>query len=239
MTKERILADIRRTAEANGGKPLGRQRFAAETGIREADWAGVYWARWGDAIREAGFEPNVLQGRFEDDAVLERLAALIRRYGKLPTETELRLERRADPMFPSAGVFERFGPKPAWAARVADFCGDRPDLADVLEIVKPLIVDDPVRDEEVEPKPRDLGFVYLLKSGRHYKVGRTNSVGRRTYDVALQLPDPVERVHEISTDDPAGIEAYWHRRFADRRKNGEWFELSAADVSAFKRRRFQ
>ncbi len=82
------------------------------------------------------------------------------------------------------------------------------------------------------------GYVYLVKSGRFFKLGKTNAAGRREYELGIQLPEKVKTVHVITTDDAAGIEAYWHKRFAGKPKKGEWFQLTQADVSAFKRRKF-
>ncbi len=99
MDKRHILDEIKRTAGANGGVPLGKQRFLTETGIRESDWSGRFWTRWGDAVREAGYEPNVKQAAFEDDSLFEKLALLVRELGHYPVVAELRMKARSDPQF--------------------------------------------------------------------------------------------------------------------------------------------
>jgi hypothetical protein len=241
IEKEQILSEIRRTAEENGGAPLGRNRFLTETGIREADWLGRYWARWSDAVSEAGFTPNSMVSRVDDGEALRYLALETRRLGHLPTYAELRLRRRSDSSFPGTGIYERLGPKGKLAIRLAAFCEEHVEFTDVRELIAPLL--ETANDSSSEMVAEDDGaakdgFVYLMKSGHHYKLGRTNSLGRRGYELAIQLPERAAEVHAIKTDDPAGIEAYWHKRFADKRTNGEWFDLSAADVRAFKRRKF-
>src|SRR5947208_873368 len=109
MDKSHILAEIKRTAAENGGAPLGREAFFNATGIRQTDWYGKHWARWGDALKEAGFQPNQLQGPISDDQLLARLAALVRELNHFPTSGEVRLKARSDPSFPSHGTFGRFG----------------------------------------------------------------------------------------------------------------------------------
>ena len=236
MDKAEILDAIRRCAAANGGVALGRARFEAETGIRESDWSGKHWARWGDALRDAGFEPNTLNQPHPEDHLLAKLAELTRDLGHFPTDPERRLRRRTDPSFPSANAYERFGRNADLAARMVAFC-DEHGLDDVRGICEPLVR----RADHVDEAPAEstavLGVVYLMKSGNHYKIGRSNAVGRRAYELAIQLPERLDLVHAIETDDPEGIEQYWHLRFADRRANGEWFRLSKADVAAFRRRK--
>jgi Meiotically Up-regulated Gene 113 (MUG113) protein len=69
-----------------------------------------------------------------------------------------------------------------------------------------------------------------MKVGREkrYKIGKADIVERRTRQIAVQLPEGLELVHPISSDDACGIDASWHRRFAENRRGGDWFELTAA-----------
>jgi hypothetical protein len=107
-SKDEILQAIRRTAGDNGGKPVGRVRLTRLTGITEYALT-QHWPNYSDAVREAGFEPNVLNDALDDGAVLDRFVALTRDLGHVPTSNELRHARATDPSFPSPGVFDRLG----------------------------------------------------------------------------------------------------------------------------------
>jgi hypothetical protein len=61
LDKTRILDEIRRLANDNGGKAPGTAAFERATGIRPSDWFPNLWLRWGDALIEAGFEGNQLR----------------------------------------------------------------------------------------------------------------------------------------------------------------------------------
>ena len=234
MDRQGIIDAIKRTAAANGGRPLGRLRLENETGIRSYDWM-KHWARFQDAQREAGFEPNLKTTAYDEEHLIKALVSLARELGHFPAQSDLRVKGHAHKSFPSLRTFDtRLGVKSQVLAKVAAYCAAKPEYADVLQ----WCATEPEKTPTGKADTSGDGYVYLIKSGRFHKIGRTNALGRREYELAIQLPEQAKTVHHIKTDDPEGIEAYWHRRFEVKRKNGEWFELSVADVSAFRRRKF-
>lgn len=237
MAREEILAEIRRTAEENGGVPLGRNRFENATGIREHElWK--YWPRFGDAVREAGFEPNALNVAYSDEYLMSKIIALVRELGKFPTRPEMAVKRNSDREFPNEGVFRRFGAKSEFAAAVLQYCDGRPEYADVAGICEAVAISRSSGSLRGVSEPVDVrfGFVYLIKGHPgEYKIGHTNLVDRRVSELGATFPVEQQPVHTIKTDDPAGVEAYWHKRFENKRMKGEWFRLKPDDVKAFKR----
>jgi hypothetical protein len=78
------------------------------------------------------------------------------------------------------------------------------------------------------------GYVYLLRSGLYYKIGKAVDLKKRLNQIKLHLPFEVELVHAIEAFHPYEVEKHWHRHFADKRTNGEWFVLTDAEVAQFK-----
>jgi len=241
MTRAHILSEIKRTAKGNDGQPLGRTKFKSETGIRESDWL-KYWARWSDALLEAGLSPNQFNSAYNRDKLLTTYARLAQRLGRLPSNNDLRLQANTDKTFPGHTTWtNRFGAKPELVKHVRAFCKSHNEYVDVVKLCEAYSTRPSTQaaivDADGVMEAFEIGVVYLVKSGRYYKIGRSNSAGRRTYELDLQLPERTKTIHVIRTDDPAGIERYWHSRFASQRKNGEWFELGASEVAAFRRRK--
>ncbi len=239
MTKAFILSEIKHTASENGGVALGRQRFATLTGIKESDWSGRFWARWGDAVREAGYEPQQRRSAYDRTKLLDHLRDLVVKLGHFPTYPEWRLEATQRPGFPWHNTFRTLGSRAEAARELLTHCRNDPNFTFIEEVCRPLIADDeePVAASE-ESNEDTFGFVYLIRAGKYYKIGKSNFAERRFAEISLQMPEKTQLVHRITTDDPTDIERYWHTRFADRRANGEWFALSSSDIKAFRRRKF-
>lgn len=237
MDREAILDAIRRAAETNDGIAPGQELFERLSGISSGQWRGKLWLRWSDALKEAGFQPNRLKEALPRERILACLAELTRKHGRFPTHAEVVMERERDKSFPHHTVFTRIGKQYERIEALREFASANPEFADIASLLQkavPSLESPSTADTTVAGE----GYVYMLKLGQHYKVGKTFSVPRRHRQIALELPEKPDVVHTIRTDDPAGIEAYWHRRFAGKRTNGEWFALSPEDVKAFRRRKF-
>lgn len=232
-TREVILAEIRRLA-ARDNKSPGSQSFETETGIKQSEWRGKFWRSWSAALIEAELTPNEFQSKISSEVVLTHFIEAIRHFGRIPAMVDIRMYSREAKGFPSHSVFlNHFNGKNGLLEALSIFVGSKfefEDIALLLPNVAPAIATRGLRAD---------GYVYLLKSGPHFKIGRSDEIERRLKQITVALPDSVVLVHTIRTDDPSGIEAYWHTRFSDKRANGEWFRLSVEDIRVFKRRKFQ
>lgn len=243
MDKKIVLNEIRRIAAANGGRAPGSQLFATETGTSKGDWYPHIWIRWSDAVKEAGLEPNKFNERHVDNDLLEKYALYVKEIGRIPVSGDIRVKAKNDPLFPAHNALTRFGSKWDLLEAVIQFVGENPNYDDVANLCKSYLETTPRRTKSRRLESQvDYGYVYLMKSGKHFKIGRTDfPVGHREYQLGIMIPIPPDVLHYIKTDDPKGVGEYWHNRFAQKRRSGrsgrksEWFDLTNQDVAAFKR----
>jgi Meiotically Up-regulated Gene 113 (MUG113) protein len=239
MDRDTYLKEIRDRAARNGGRPLGVKSFFRATGTSRSDLFDVGFATYSAAVRAAGLQPNKLTSSRDDHELLGGLARLTRSLGRFPAQSDLKVARRSDSSLPSYEALSRLsgGWRDRLPALLVDFCFARDEFRDVVQLIDQHAV--PRAETTETTRARVRGYVYLARHGTDYKIGRSNDVTRRRRELALILPRELEHVHIIETDDPEGIEAYWHNRFRDRRIRGEWFELRPEDVVAFRRRKYQ
>jgi hypothetical protein len=79
------------------------------------------------------------------------------------------------------------------------------------------------------------GYIYLVAGGGHIKIGKSRDLPARLRSFGLQLPFPVELVQSYAVQDYSGAEYRLHTMFADKRINGEWFDLDADDLALITR----
>lgn len=243
ISRQELLDNIRKYVKTHDGKIPGERSFAAATRIRQSSWKGRYWARWTDAVREAGYKANTLTQKVSDEDILARLANLVTKLGHFPVRDEINMEARQTPGLPTwETVRKRYGGMPETAEALLELSRKTGNKAlGALcegrlqrEASRPV----PVKKQKAQAAAKT-GFVYLKYSPslRLYKIGKANDAERRGMSIGILLPTDLVPRHEIKTDQPNILERYWHARFQQKRKQGEWFDLNTDEVEAFKKRR--
>lgn len=196
-----------------------------------------------DAVREAGYDPKVMTQKIPDEVILERLAGFITKLGYFPVRDEINMQARTTPGFPVwETIKKRYGGMPQTAAALLEFSRETANttLAKLCEAPLEREALKPKHDANSQrPTAVKAGFVYLKYSPslRLYKIGKANDVDKRGAGISLLLPEDLVPKHEIRTDCPYILEKYWENRFRSKKKQGEWYDLTSADINSFKKRR--
>lgn len=225
--RAKVIAELT-TMAAQLGRTPGHYLFQKNSTCRERCWK-QYWARWSDVVRDAGLTPNVRSPRHTDDLMLEKLAECARALKRIPSFGDLHVWRENGHEIPRYPAYlAHFGSKRELVRRLKQWADASPDRAGIAAMIPEI---------DLTPAPAPAGWVYLLRLGSRFKIGCSRVVERRWHRIRNLLPDGASLIHVIETDDPLGVEAYWHRRFESQRTHGEWFKLTPEHVAAFKRRK--
>src|SRR5690242_1691862 len=91
--RAQIVEQIRDIAAETGGAPPELRQFEKMSGIRRHRFIGSIWARWPDALQEAGLRPKGAKGRLRNEDMLVAFARLARSLGRVPTVNDVKVCR--------------------------------------------------------------------------------------------------------------------------------------------------
>ncbi|SDH35290.1 T5orf172 domain-containing protein [Planococcus glaciei] len=80
------------------------------------------------------------------------------------------------------------------------------------------------------------GYVYFVQEHMNgtFKIGKTKNVEKRMNIFGVKLPFENKLIYLIKTGNHHQTEATFHKHFADKRLEGEWFALNKEDISWIK-----
>jgi len=247
LSKDELIALVQRAARANGGRPQGKDHFFSDHGLTKRDLWALGIRSYGDLCELAGYVRNrFAQKPMEADQLFEPLALLTVQIGRFPDTTDREIARRGGAPIPEYRAYRTAqntnGPL---LQQLLEWCRSHPQHSGALQSLEAHVS----RVDGAAPPARKrvkvvTGYVYLLRyggRGRKYKIGRSEAPPRRHSQISGMVPDELAIVHVIASDDPIGIERYWHQRFENKLipNKKEIFLLDAEDVAAFKRRKYQ
>ena len=106
-------------------------------------------------------------------------------------------------------------------------------INDHNENIKRFDLSDIKKDKENEDEsPRSFwsGYIYIIKSGNLYKIGKSKDPKNRIKAIKISNPQLetiiYEKVFNYNT-----IEKHLHNSYKSRRRQGEWFELNNIDIN--------
>jgi hypothetical protein len=81
------------------------------------------------------------------------------------------------------------------------------------------------------------GFIYVLNADPYYKIGLTKRTPeKRLAEISPKMPFEPSLCLSYQSSDVYEEEAFLHEQFADKRVNGEWFELTDDDIEYIAKR---
>lgn len=143
---------------------------------------------------------------------------------RLKPNPQGRTHWRSKPCFGFADtVIERYG--------LADLFAERfPDL-DAFTFANRTLAPDVTRRLSTTRTP---GYVYLIQSQYGFKIGKTINIKTRTRLFNVKLPFPIKVEHYAWFDNYSEAERMLHNTFREKRLEGEWFNLTPADIAHLK-----
>lgn len=76
----------------------------------------------------------------------------------------------------------------------------------------------------------DMSYLYIIKCQDYHKIGIANDVESRLSQLATGNPYRLDVVVTYEFENAEVVEKAIHQRYKDKRKRGEWFELSYDDL---------